>query len=496
MNMIPVIMLLTPLVGCGLIAAGVAPAKRLALVTVMMNLALAFMMAGAYPVGARGYAFEFDMPWVVGMLDFFNIHFHTGVDGISLPLVLLNAVVSVAAVSVAHETIKRAREFFICVLLISMGAHGAFISLDLFFLYVFHEIALIPTFLLIGIWGTHDRKFAAWQITLYLMFGSLVLLLGILALYFSMPYGMRTLDLVQIQHLLMESRLGAGTQSLIFILLLVGFGTLVSLWPFHSWAAPGYASAPPSAAMLHAGVLKKFGLYGLLRVAVPYMPEGMDAWMNVLLVLLVMNVLYVGLVTVAQKDFGWMLGYSSVMHMGYLFLGIASLNVIGVTGAVVLMVGHGLSTAMLFGLAGEIRQRTGTLSMSELGGVAQKAPQLGLLVMIAALASIGLPGLANFAGEILIFFGAWRGFPLATVAALFGVIISAVYMLRATKAVLFTEPSAAVASMKDFKNAGQSWPYVMLAACLLVVGFYPGILIQWVQPSVNDLLALKEVFVP
>src|SRR6202043_1620035 len=195
-------------------------------------------------------------------------------------------------------------------------------------------------------------------------------------------------------------------QGNIFLVLLFGFGILVSLFPFHTWAPEAYASAPAPAAMLHAGVLKKFGLYGLLRVAIPLLPDGARHWTGLLIVLLLGNIIYIGLVTIAQRRLDWMLGYSSVMHMGYIFLGIASANILGTTGAAALMFAHGLSIALLFAIAGEIRKRTGTLAFDDLGGLAKVMPIAGLAFGFAAFATIGLPGFANFAGEIMIFFGA------------------------------------------------------------------------------------------
>src|SRR6476660_3045380 len=231
---------------------------------------------------------------------------------------------------------------------------GAFASLDLFFFYCFHELALIPTFLLIGIWGSGNRQLAAWKITIYLATGSFILLLGLIMLYRAVPETARSFDFRVLQK--SAVLIPASAQGNIFLLLLLGFGILVSLFPFHTWAPEAYASAPAPAAMLHAGVLKKFGLYGLLRLALPFLPDGAQHWSGLLLVLLLANIIYIGLVTIAQRRLDWMLGYSSVIHMGYIFLGIASANILGANGAATLMFAHGLSIALLFGIAGEMRQ--------------------------------------------------------------------------------------------------------------------------------------------
>jgi NADH-quinone oxidoreductase subunit M len=288
----------------------------------------------------------------------------------------------------------------------------------------------------------------------------------------------------------------AATQGSTFIWLLIGFGILISLFPFHSWAPTAYASAPTPAAMLHAGVLKKFGLYGLIRIALPLLPEGAREWTSFLLILLVANILYIGLVTIAQKRLDLMLGYSSVMHMGYIFLGIAAGNLVGVTGASLLMLGHGLSIAALFAMCGYLRQSSPSLAFTSLGGVAKTAPFLGYAFGMAAFASIGLPGFANFASELMVFFGAFGSggmkaafgpLQIATVCALWGVVISAVYMLRAYRQIFMGEPAGAVA-LPDPGRALR-WPVIILLGTLLVGGIWPKSFLSYIQPSVETLLA-------
>ena len=311
--------------------------------------------------------------------------------------------------AISPGNIRRSAEYYCYLLLMSLGAMGAFTSLDLFFFYIFHDFALIPTFLLIGIWGAQNRQFASFQVTIYLMAGSLILLAGLVALVMALPPTARTFDIVDAAGL-PHSPIpiaSSTSQNIIFLLLLVGFGILVGLFPFHSWAPPGYASAPPAAAMLHAGILKKFALYGMIRIAIPMLHDGFETCLPLILALLAGNFLYAGFVTLAQKELPTMLGFSSIMHMGYLFLGIACWNIIGVTGAVVLMVAHGLSAALLFGLSGEITHRSGENRFAELGGLAKRAPVLAVLFSFASMASMGVPGLANFAGEVMVFFGSF-----------------------------------------------------------------------------------------
>src|SRR5205085_2999286 len=293
-----------------------------------------------------------------------GLTFTVGLDGLSLLMVLLAAIVTVAVIWFTGAIERAERAFYVCLLLISGGTIGAFASLDLFFFYAFHELALIPTFLLIGIWGSGNRHAAAWKITIYLATGSFILLLGLIMLYRSVPDAARSFDIRALQKAASLGMIPTDAQGGIFLVLLIGFGILVSLFPFHTWAPEAYASAPAPAAMLHAGVLKKFGLYGLLRVALPLLPQGAQQWTTLLLVLLLGNLIYIGLVTIAQKRLDWMLGYSSVMHMGYIFFGIASGTLLGTNGAAILIFAHGISIALLFGIAGEIRQRTGTLLLS------------------------------------------------------------------------------------------------------------------------------------
>ncbi|MGH7936803.1 MAG: complex I subunit 4 family protein, partial [Chthoniobacterales bacterium] len=292
----------------------------------------------------------------------------------------------------------------------------------------------------------------------------------------------------------------ASSQSTTFLVLLIGFGILISLFPFHTWAPEAYASAPAPAAMLHAGVLKKFGLYGLLRIALPLLPAGARHWSSLLLVLLLGNIIYVGLVTIAQKRLDWMLGYSSVMHMGYIFLGIASLNIIGMNGAAILMFAHGISIALLFALAGEIRRRTGTLVLSELGGLGKTMPFVGFAFGVATFAAIGLPGFANFAAEVMVFFGAFRigadlqglhFFQIATVLALWGVVISAVYLLRAYRAIFMGAPNEQWKSLPDLARPLRV-PVVLLIAATLIVGFYPNMALRVLRPTFSPSVATNS----
>src|SRR5262245_26163025 len=428
-----------PIVAAILIMAG-ASARKTGLAASLLMFAAALFLFVSFDQNQQDFqhvtSFTISPEW--------HLSFTTGIDGLSLVMVLLATIVTLAAVWFTGTIEKYENAFYACLLFVSAGAIGAFASIDLFFLYAFHELALIPTFLLIGIWGSGNRVAAAWKITIYLAIGSFILLLGLILLYQSFPASARSFDIRALKAAASLGQITADAQSHVYLLLLIGFGILISLFPFHTWAPEAYASAPAPAAMLHAGVLKKFGLYGLLRLAIPLLPDGARHWTDLLVVLLLGNIIYVGLVTITQKRLDWTLGYSSVMHMGYIFLGIASATILSTTGAVVLMFAHGLSIALLFALAGELRKRTGTLVFDELGGLAKVMPFASLAFGFGVFAAIGLPGLANFAGEIMIFFGAFKNgwemdhfhiFQIATVLALWGVVISTVYMLRAYRTV-------------------------------------------------------------
>jgi len=473
-----------------------APARRTALLASALNFILTLLVLFGYNQAKGGYQFQSS----VSLVPEWHLAFYLGVDGLGILMLLLTVVVAVAAIWVAPppEKIERAPNlYYASLLFIAAGATGAFASLDLFFFYAFHELALIPTFLLIGIWGTGDRAGAAWKITIYLALGSFVLLVGLTGLYTSIPADSRTFDIVRLQEM---ARTGAiHAPPWVYLCTMLGFGVLVSLFPFHTWAPQAYASAPTPATMLHAGVLKKFGLYGLLRVALPLMPQAAHSWNTLLLALLAGNILYVGLVTISQKRLDSMLGYSSVMHMGYIFLGLASMNLIGVTGAALLMFAHGLSIAALFAIAGNIRQKTGTLEFSQLGGLATPLPFLGFAFGLAAFAAIGLPGFGNFAAELMVFFGAFKNggpglafsdFQIVTVVALWGVVISAVYMLRAYRAVFMGETPARWAGLSDCcrcssENSCCIRPAIaLLLALLLVAGFQPQLFVNLVRPAI------------
>jgi NADH-quinone oxidoreductase subunit M len=463
---------LSPLVAGLTILLGL-PARKTAITAATIALVSAIIIFFGYDRAAGGYQFgsaaQLWREW--------DLRFAVGVDGLNATLLFLTSIVGLAAVWLSPKVEEGENLYYACVLLIAAGAAGAFASLDLFFFYAFHEMALIPTFIMIGVWGSGTRQAAAWKITIYLSIGSIILLVGLIGLYLLPPVAERTFDIAKLQQLASSGAFSGTGSSSVYLLLLIGFGILVSLFPFHTWAPQAYASAPVPVAMLHAGVLKKFGLYGMLRIALPLMPEAARHWTWLLLILLAGNILYVGLATISQKQLDLTLGYSSVMHMGYAFLGIASFNIIGLNGTALLLLAHGLSIAALFAMAGEVRKQTGTLDYQDLGGLARNMPMLSFMFGLALFASIGLPGFANFASELLVFFGAFKNstagagfnqFQIVGTIALWGMVISAVYMLRAYKAIFMGERQARWQTVKDMPLS-LSWAVSLLIAALLDV---------------------------
>jgi len=484
-----------PIVAAIAIMAG-APARKTALVASVLTLAITLLLLASFQGSQR----DFQHVTSLSLSPEWHLSFTTGVDGLSMIMVLLAAIVTMAAVWFTGEIDRHKNAFYACLLLISGGAIGAFASIDLFFFYAFHELALIPTFLLIGIWGSGNRTAAAWKITIYLAIGSFILLIGLILLYQSVPVESRSFDMRALKAAAALGQISADAQRHIYLLLLIGFGILISLFPFHTWAPEAYASAPAPAAMLHAGVLKKFGLYGLLRLAIPLLPDGARHWTNLLVVLLLGNIIYVGLVTIAQKRLDWILGYSSVMHMGYIFLGIASANILGLTGATVLIFAHGLSIALLFAIAGELRRRTGTLVLDDLGGLGKVMPFAGLAFGLGAFAAIGLPGFANFAAEVMIFFGAFKNgwemerfhlFQIATVLGLWGVVISAVYMLRAYRKAFMGTLAARWKDLVDLRS-GLRVPVTLLVGAALCYGFFPQSFVRIIAPAFRPYLSASK----
>ena len=441
-------------------------------------------------------AYNFELILPTG-LESLGIYLHLGLNGLSLPLLLLATTVGLSAIIYTLFSKAIGNNIYVGLLFIMFsGLIGTFSSVDLFFFYFFHELALIPTFIIVMLWGGVDRHAIALEMTIYLTIGALLSLIGLISLY--QTSGAEAFNMIELKMALASQPLSELFQTNIFALLFFGFGILVSLFPFHSWAPKGYYAAPTGVAMMHAGVLKKFGLYGLLQIAIPLLPLGASNWASWLLVLGLCNILLIGLVTLAQKDLKKMVGYSSIMHMGYAFIGLGTLSILGSGGVLILLVAHGLSVALLFLLSTCIYHRFKTFNMEKMGGLGAIAPNLSVLFGLSILASIGLPGFANFWGEFVIFTALaesdlTQGF---LYLAVIGIIISAIYGLKAIALIVFGVPSEVLkekfhnGSLRDMSYL-EIFCSIILFASLLLYGIFPKVL----SDPINESLSKYNAFI-
>jgi NADH-quinone oxidoreductase subunit M len=470
--------------------------RGIAILTSSIQVLKAISIFAAFQTGIAGLQFEENAPWIPAA----GFNYHLGVDGLNIGLVLMTSLVSLAAVLVSSDVERQSKLFYLLLLLISGGATGAFLSQDLYFLYFFNELALVPTFIMMGVWGRGEHKaYATYQMAIYLTLGAIVALIGLVTLHGVS--GANSLDAATLKLWLAGKPLSSSAQEVVFPLLLFGFGTLVGLWPFHSWAAPGYAAAPTATAMLHAGVLKKVGLYALIRVALPLMPHGAAVWLPILSTLCLGNILYCGWVAMRQRDLALLLGNSSLAHMGFCFLGLASLSVVGITGVVVIMVAHGLLAGLSYAVLGYLSKTVGTTNMDKMGGILKNAPFIGTIGIMAFMAGCGLPGFANFPGEIGVMFGAWKTMPwLVVIAAWGGLIIGGVYMLRAIRDIFHGPLQAQNAGVRDAGGSLEGYwrrvPYLLLVSALIFFGVSPDTLVQRIHPTVEDIVKAATLHEP
>ena len=375
------------------------------------------------------FLFEMNASW----FDPLHIHYHIGIDGISLSMILLTAFVVIAGVLVSWTQETLNKEFFFLLLILSAGAYGYFISLDLFTLFFFLELAVIPKFLLIGIWGSGKKEYSAMKLALMLMAGSALVFVGLMGLYFNTSInGAHSFDLVEIS----QMQISNSAQNIFFPLAFIGFGIFAALFPFHTWVPDGHSSAPTAASMFLAGISMKLGGYGCLRVATYLMPEAAHHYSPVIILLSTVAIIYGAFATMMQKDLKYINAYSSVSHCGFVLLGIGMLTQTSITGAVLQMVSHGLMTALFFAAIGMIYSRTHTRLTEQLGGLLKVIPFISTVFVIAGLCSLGLPGLSGFVAEMTIFMGSWQNpdqwYRLATILACASIVVTAVYILRAT----------------------------------------------------------------
>jgi NADH-quinone oxidoreductase subunit M len=472
-------------------------ARWLALVIAVLGLLHAI---GGFIHGiGQGRIVIVDVLWVPSM----GIHYLLAADGISRVLVLLTGLAAVAGILFSWNIEHRTNEFFAFYLALIGGVYGVFLSFDLFLLFVFYEIAIVPKYFLIAIWGSTRREYGAMKLALYSFVGSAMVLIGLLAAYSTA--GSHSTSLIDLAH----AGLPVSFQMWCFPLVFIGFAILAGMWPFHTWAPTGHVAAPTAASMLLAGVVMKLGAYGCLRVGIGLFPHGLDpwgftflglgSWRDVFALLAVIGIVYGALVALAQTDFKFVIGYSSVSHMGFVLLGLMTLNQIGVTGAVLQMFSHGVIAGLLFAIVGRVvYDRTHTRQFSDLEGMylARRLPFAAWAFVIAGMASMGLPGFSGFVAELQVLIGAWTARPWWTVVAGVGIVIGVAYTWRALQKGFFADriPTPDEHPKTGWPDLGAiTWPEVTGVALLtltsLAVGLYPRILLDTIEPAVKALLA-------
>lgn len=419
-----------------------------------------------------------------------NIDYFVGVDGISVAMIMLTSIVVLTGVFASWTMESQIKEFFISLIVLATGVYGFFISLDLFTMFFFYEIAVIPMYLLIGLWGSGPKEYSAMKLTLMLMGGSALLLVGLLGIYGFSPMegGKHTFDLLKIA----ATHVPVEAQRFFFPLTFIGFGVIGALFPFHTWSPDGHSSAPTAVSMLHAGVLMKLGGYGCFRVAVFLMPEAAHEMTWIFLALTTISVLYGALGAIQQRDLKYLNAYSSVSHCGMVLFGISILNQTSMTGAIMQMLSHGLMTALFFGLIGMIYYRTHTRNIDEMGGLMKVMPYLSVCYFIAGLASLGLPGLSGFVAEMMIFVGAFQQtglmYKVATIIAASSIVVTAVYILRATGTlVLGPIRNPEFEHLPDAKWYDKV-PTAILIVCVAAIGMSPLWLSDMITTSLQPIL--------
>jgi NADH-quinone oxidoreductase subunit M len=416
-----------------------------------------------------------------------NINYAIGVDGISVAMILLTSIVIFAGIFASWEVENLYKEFFVSLILLATGVFGFFVSLDLFLMFLFFELAVIPMYLLIGIWGSGPREYAAMKLTLMLMTGSALLLVGILGIYFNSNIdGGHSFNIIELSN----QSLPLGVQRVFFPFVFIGFGVIGALFPFHTWSPDGHSSAPTAVSMLHAGVLMKLGGYGCLKVAIFLLPDAAQEMSWIFLILTAISVIYGALGTIMQTDLKYINAYSSVSHCGLVLFALLMLNKTATNGAVLQMVSHGLMTALFFALIGMLYSRTHTRIVQEMGGLMKVLPFLSVCYVIAGLASLGLPGLSGFVAEMTIFVGAFQHpdafHRIITIIAVSSIVVTAVYILRVVGTLLMGEVKND--SYNEFPPA--KW-YEKLATTSLIIGILiVGLIPFWLSNMISDSLGI------
>ncbi len=456
-------------------------ARWVALAAAVVTLLLSFGVYFGYNAGAGGYQFIERLPWVPAL----GISYYVGLDGISAPLVLLAGVVVFSGVMISWNVYDRPREFFSFLMFLATSVLGVFVSLDLFQLFFFFELAVFPKYLMIVMWGSPaTREYGGMKLTLYLFAGSVVALVGALAIYFGS--GLHTFDMVALE----KAGFAIAFQRLWFPFVFLGFAVLGGIFPFHSWAPDGHVAAPTAVSMLLAGVEMKVGAFAALRVAIMLLPDGARYWAPLILILATINVVYGAFIAMIQTDFKYVIGFSSVSHMGLVLIGFATLTPTGLMGAGLQMFSHGIMTALFFAVVGMVYDRTHTRDIAKLGGLFRKMPWAAVGFIIAGLVSMGMPAFSGFVAEFPIFMGAWQVAPLVAIVAVIGVLITAAYILLVVRKVFFgklpeeCEGEAMDVSVRDKMVIG------LLATMMIAIGWFPSLLTPVIQSGVTHIVAI------
>jgi NADH-quinone oxidoreductase subunit M len=450
-----------------------------AIVQLVLSLFLLFQYSQLHIIGSADMMFQSSYSWFKPL----HINYHVGVDGISIAMILLTACIVIAGVLVSWTTEKLSKEYFFLLMLLSVGAYGFFISLDLFTLFFFLEVAVIPKYLLIGIWGSGKKEYSAMKLALMLMGGSALVFVGIAGIYWNTG----TFDILQIA----QTPLPIDIQKIFFPFAFIGFGVFTALFPFHTWVPDGHSSAPTAASMFLAGISMKLGGYGCLRVATYLMPDAAHAYSWIIILLATIAIIYGAFATMMQTDLKYINAYSSVSHCGFVLLGIGMLTKTSINGAVLQMVSHGLMTALFFATIGMIYSRTHTRLVAQLGGLLKVTPFISTVFVIAGLCSLGLPGLSGFVAEMTVFMGSWQNpdkwYRLATILACASIVVTAVYILRATGKTIM----GPIRSTHETLNDAQ-WNERLAAGILItgivIIGMAPFLINELIGPGTDEIM--------
>lgn len=479
------VIIFTPIVAGLLILLFPAERKTEVRVTALaastFALALSIWAYFSYDVSAGGYQFVEKYEW----LPMFGISFHVGLDGMNAPLLLLTGVVMFTGVLISWGIDDRPREFFAFLFILATGVFGVFVTLDLFMLFFFYEIAVFPMYLLISIWGWKEtREYAAMKLTLYLFIGSVIAMVGALAMFFTS--GLNTFDMLELE----KAGFSAGFQHIWFLPVFIGFGVLGGIWPFHNWSPDGHVAAPTAVSMFHAGVLMKLGAFAALRVGVMLLPEGAKDWMWLVICLALVNVVYGAFIASVQNDFKYVIGFSSVSHMGLVMMGFATLTEKGMLGSGIQMFSHGVMTALFFAVVGMVYDQAHTRDIPRLGGFRKYMPLVSIAFIVGGLVSMGMPGFSGFVAEFPIFMGVWESYPWVALIAAISIVITASYIIRIIGKVFFGQlPEEFEGHVHDVTVLDKV-ALVFLSGILILLGVFPEIMVPLVESGVGNVLGL------